>query len=67
MKDISVVSVSKLITGVYGEDDGTIANIIVMVFGGFLALTALFVILKKPIAAVIFNLLTYGTFAFSTT
>lgn len=67
LKDISVISISNLITGVYGEDDGTIANIIVMVFGGFLALTALFVILKKPIAAVIFNLLTYGTFAFLNT
>lgn len=67
LKDISVVSVSKLITGIYGEDDGAIANVIVMVFGGFLALTALFVILKKPIAVIIFNLMTYGTFAFLNT
>ena len=64
LKDIPVVSVSQLITGVYGEDDGVIANVIVMVFGGFLALTALFTILKKPIAVMIFDLFTCGTFAF---
>lgn len=64
LKDIPVISVSQIITGIYGEDDGTIANIIVMVFGGFFALTALFVILKKPIAVMIFDLLTYGVFTF---
>lgn len=64
LKDISVISVSQIITGIYGEDDGAIANVIVMVFGGFLALTALFVILKKPIAVIIFDLLTYGVFSF---
>lgn len=64
LKDIPVISVSQIITGIYGEDDGAIANVIVMIFGGFLALTALFVILKKPIAVIIFNLLTYGVFAF---
>lgn len=64
LKDIPVISVSQIITGIYGEDDGTIANIIVMVFGGFFALTALFVILKKPIAVMIFDLLAYGVFAF---
>lgn len=64
LKDIPVVSVSKLITGVYGDDDGAIANVIVLVFGGFLVLTALFTILKKPIAVMIFDLFTCGTFAF---
>ena len=64
MANIPVISVSKLITGIYGEDDGAIANAIVFVFGGFLALSALFAILKKPIAIMIFNLLTFGTFAF---
>lgn len=64
LKNIPVISVSQIITGIYGEDDGTIANIIMMVFGGFLALTALFVILKKPIAIMIFDLLAYGVFAF---
>ena len=64
MANIPVISVSKLITGIYGEDDGAIANASVFVFGGFLALSALFAILKKPIAIMIFNLLTFGTFAF---
>lgn len=64
LKDIPVISVSQIITGIYGEDDGAIANVIVIVFGGFLALTALFVILKKPIAVMIFELLSYGVFAF---
>ena len=64
MANISVISVSKLITGIYGEDDGVIANAIVFVFGGFLVLTALFTILKKPIAIMIFDLLSFGTFAF---
>lgn len=60
----SVVSVSKVITTVYGEDDGKIAEIIVLVFGGFVALTALFVILKKPIAIMIFDLVAFGSFSF---
>lgn len=64
LKDIPVVSVSQLVTGVYGEDDGVIANVIVMVFGGFLVLTALFTILKKPIAVMIFDLFSCGTLAF---
>ena len=64
MKNISVMSVSKLITGVYGEDDGLVANVIVFTFGGFLALTALFTILKKPIGIMIFDLLSFGTFVF---
>ena len=64
LKDIPVISVSQIITGIYGEDDGAIANVIVMVFGGFLALTALFVILKKPIAIMIFDLLAFGSFSF---
>ena len=50
----SVISVSKVISTIYGEDDGKIAEIIVLVFGGFVALTALFVLFKKPIAIMIF-------------
>lgn len=64
LKDIPVISVSQIITGIYGENDGAIANIIVMVFGGCLVLTALFVILKKPIAIMIFDLLAFGSFSF---
>ena len=64
LKDIPVISVSKLIAGIYGEDDGAIANVIVMIFGGFLVLTALFTVLKKPIAIIIFDLFACGTFTF---
>ena len=59
---VPIIFVSNLITGVYGKDSGTIANVIVLVFGGFLVLTTLFIILKRPIAVIIFNLLAYGTF-----
>ena len=64
LKDIPVISVSQIITGIYGEDDGALANVIVFTFCGFVALTALFVIIKKPIAVMIFDLLAYGVFAF---
>ena len=60
----SVVSVKEVITTIYGEDDGKIAEIIVLVFGGFVALTTLFVLFKKPIAIMIFDLLAFGSFSF---
>ncbi len=58
----SLLSVSKIVHGIYGEDDAMIVGIVVAVFGGFLALTALFVLLKKPIATMIFDLFTSGAF-----
>lgn len=64
LANIPIISVSNIITGVYGEDDGTIANVIVCVLGGFLALTTLFAILKKPIAIMVFDLLSLGVFFF---
>ena len=67
LKDIPVISISQIITGIYGEDDGAIANVIVIAFCGFVTLTALFVILKKPIAVMISELLAYGVFAFLST
>lgn len=60
----SVLSVSEVITTVYGEDDGKIAEIIVLIFGGFVALTTLFVLFKKPIAIMIFDLFGFGSFSF---
>ena len=60
----SIVSVSEVITTIYGEDDGEIAEIIVLVLGGCIALTALFVLFKKPIAIIIFDLLACGSFSF---
>ena len=64
LANIPVVSVSNIVAGVYGEDDGTIANVIVLVFSGLLALTALFVIFKKPMAAIVFDLLAGRVFFF---
>ena len=64
LKDVSIISVSKLITGAYGEDDGKIAEVIVLLFSGLVAVTTLFVLLKKPIAIIIFDLLAYGAFSF---
>lgn len=60
----SVISVSKVISTIYGEDDGKIAEIIVLVLSGFVALTALFVLFKNPIAIMIFDLLAFGSFSF---
>lgn len=60
----SVVSVKEVITAIYGEDDGEIAEIIVLVFGGLIAVTALFVFFKKPVAIMIFDLLAFGSFSF---
>lgn len=64
LANVPIISVSSLITGVYSEDDGMIANVIVWILGGFLALTTLFAILKKPTAIMIFDLLTLGVFFF---
>ena len=47
LANIPLVSVHNLIAGVYGEDDGAIANVIVGVLGGCLTLTMLFVIHKN--------------------
>ena len=60
----SMITVDNIVASVYGEDDGTLSKVIVFVFGGFVALTALFVLLKKPIAVIVFNLLSCGAFAF---
>lgn len=64
LADVSILSVSKLITGVYGEDDAAFANVIVWVFCGLFTLTALFVFLKKPVCVIIFDLLAFAVFAF---
>ena len=64
LKNIPVISVGKVITGAYGEDDGAIANAIILTFCGFLALTILFAVPKKPIPVMIFDLLCFGVFFF---
>lgn len=64
LKNIPIIRTGKLITGVYGEDDGLVATVILLVLGGLGTLTALFAVLKKPIAAVVFDLLAFGGFVF---
>lgn len=64
LANIPLVSVHNLIAGVYGEDDGAIANVIVGVLGGCLTLTMLFVMIKKPIPVMFFDLLSCGVFLF---
>lgn len=64
MEKASFVTVSKIINAAYGEDDAAVAKVIVFLFCGLFALTALFVILKKHIAVIVFNLLTCGVFFF---
>lgn len=64
LANISVLDVDDLITGIYGEDDGEIATIILMVFGGVITITALFAVFKKPIAIMLFDIMTGGTFVF---
>ena len=60
----SLITLKEMITTVYGQDDGTLVGIIVLVFGGLMALTALFVFLRKPIAILIFDGLAFGSFSF---
>ncbi len=64
MENVPLISVNKIITAIYGEDDGTVAVVVVAVFAGFLALTALFVFIKKPVAVMLFDLLACGVFLF---
>ena len=55
LKNIPITRTGKLITGVYGEDDGLAATVILLVLGGLGALTALVAALKKPIGALIYR------------
>lgn len=63
----SLVSVSGVYGAIFGEDDGMVAQIIVIVFIGFVALTTLFVLLKKSIPVIVFDLIAGGVFAFLST
>lgn len=64
LKNVPIHALGKVITGIYGKDDGMIANVILLVLGGFAVLTALFAVLKKPIVALVFDVLTLGVFLF---
>ena len=62
LTNVPFISVSKLIESVWGKDDAKIADIFLIVFGGFTVLTTMFIFFKKPILAMICNILTCGTF-----
>lgn len=64
LANVPIISVGNVFTCVHGEDDGQIANIIVIVFCVCLALTAIFAIFKKPIAVMVFDLLAGGVLLF---
>ena len=59
---VPFISVSKLITSVWGEDDAQVTDIFLIVFGSFTLLTTLFIFLKKPILTMICDILTCCTF-----
>lgn len=62
LKDIPMMLMGKIATSAYSEEEGILFNVIVIVFVSLAALTALFVILKKPIAVMIFELIAFGSF-----
>lgn len=64
LRDIPIFSVHTLVEGAYNETEGEGFNIIAIVFYVVWALTALFVILKKPIPAIVFEVLACGIFFF---
>ncbi len=65
LERLPLISLNKLITGAYGEDEGLVESIIIWIICGFLAITALFAIFKKPIGVMIFDLLIFGLLCFN--
>lgn len=63
LKNISLMMLGKIAASAYGEDEGILFNVIIATIASFSILTALFVILKKPIAVMIFDLITYGIYS----
>lgn len=58
------ISISKIVGALWGENDAMISTIFLILFGSFAILTTLFILLKKPIVTIIFDLLTCATFLF---
>lgn len=67
LKRVPIISTNKVVTGVYGEEDGKIANGIVLALVATLIISSLFAVLKKPIGVMLFDLLTGGIFFFLNT
>ena len=62
LKDIPMMLMGRIAASAYNEEEGILFDIIVIVFASLSALTALLVILKKPIAVMIFELIAFGSF-----
>ena len=63
LKDIPMMLMGRIAASAYNKEEGTLFNVIVIVFASLSVLMALFAILKKPIAVMIFELITFGSFA----
>lgn len=63
-QNVPFLSVSKLVKSIWGEGDAEITDIFLIVLGVFAILITLFVLFKKPILAMICDILTCGTFLF---
>ena len=62
LKDIPMMSMGRIAASAYNEEEGILFNVIVIVFASLSALTALFAMLRKPIAVMIFELIAFGSF-----
>lgn len=62
LKDIPMMYMGRIAASAYNEEEGILFHVIVIVFAFLSVLTALFVLLKKPIGVMIFGLITCGSF-----
>ena len=63
LKDVPMVLMGMIAASAYNTEEGILFSAIIIAFAFFAALTALFAILKKPIAVMVFDLITCGSFA----
>ena len=64
LKDVPMVLMGMIAASAYNTEEGILFSAIIIAFAFFAALTALFAALRKPIAVIIAELLSCGTFAF---
>ena len=62
LKDIPMIYLGRVAASAYSEEEGALFHAFVIVFAVLSVLTALFAILKKPIAVMIFGMITCGAF-----
>ena len=64
LENVTFISVRNVEKSIYSEEGAKILDIFLIVFASFAIFTMLFIILKKPIVAIIGNLLSCGVFLF---